>query len=104
LWNVPGRSTDDALTLLQRWYLSRCDGEWEHRHGVTIESLDNPGWRVTIDLAGLPMAGTGCDWAKIDRSEHDWLHWRVADQRFEGGCGATNLGELIGTFLVAVAG
>ena len=38
------------LERLQRWYLYRCDGDWEHSFGITIETLDNPGWMVTIDL------------------------------------------------------
>jgi Immunity protein 53 len=34
---------------LQVWYLAQCDGDWEHRHGVTIGTLDNPGWSLRID-------------------------------------------------------
>ncbi len=39
----------DAIERLVRWYAERCDGEWEHHHGVKVESLDNPGWRLEID-------------------------------------------------------
>ncbi|WP_175034254.1 Imm53 family immunity protein [Burkholderia lata] len=31
----------DSLPALQRWYESRCDGVWEHAHGIEIASLDN---------------------------------------------------------------
>ena len=44
--------TDQILLRLQRWYVSRCDGEWEHGMGVRIETLDNPGWQVVIDSGG----------------------------------------------------
>ena len=47
----------EPLSRLQTWYASQCDGDWEHQHGVSIGTLDNPGWRVTIDLAGTPLEG-----------------------------------------------
>ncbi len=40
----------DILAWLQDWYRSRCDGTWEHSYGVKIDTLDNPGWLVTVDL------------------------------------------------------
>jgi hypothetical protein len=36
---------------LQNWYLAKCDGDWEHEFGISIETLDNSGWMVTIDLS-----------------------------------------------------
>ncbi len=35
---------------LQKWYFVQCNEEWEHHNGINIETLDNPGWKVTIDL------------------------------------------------------
>jgi len=98
--DVARPDSDDPLALLQRWYLSRCDGEWEHRRGITIESLDNPGWRMTIDLG----AAIERDWTAVDRTELDWLHWRVTEGRFEAGCGPLNLPEAIRAFLVVAGG
>jgi Immunity protein 53 len=89
----------DCLYLLQRWYVAQCDSEWEHSYGVSIDTLDNPGWTLRIDLAGTRLAGTTRDWSKVERSEHDWLHWRVHDDRYEAACGPTNLNEAIVTFL-----
>ncbi len=40
----------NALEELQNWYLSECNEDWEHSYGVKIETLDNPGWSVTINL------------------------------------------------------
>ena len=91
----------DALYLLQRWYVGQCDGEWEHSYGVTIDTLDNPGWTVRIDLTGTPLEGATAGWTKSDRSEHDWLRWRIEDERFEAACGPTNLNEAIVAFLDA---
>lgn len=43
----------DLLHWLERWYQEQCDDEWEHSCGVTIETLDNPGWLVQADLQSL---------------------------------------------------
>lgn len=40
----------DSIKLLQNWYASQCDGEWEEQYGVKIDTLDNPGWNVRIGL------------------------------------------------------
>ena len=38
------------INWLENWYSSQCDGSWEHFYGIKIETLDNPGWAVEIDL------------------------------------------------------
>ena len=35
---------------LQDWYQQECDGNWEHQYGIKIDTLDNHGWYVAIDL------------------------------------------------------
>jgi len=48
--NLMGQIKMDTLSELQKWYEAECDGNWEHHYGVKIDTLDNPGWLVTIDL------------------------------------------------------
>jgi hypothetical protein len=46
------------VTTLRRfsdWYRSQCNDTWEHQYGIRIDSLDNPGWSVTISLTGTPL-------------------------------------------------
>jgi Immunity protein 53 len=43
-------TTTEALRKLQEWYQAQCDGESEHTYGITIETLDNPGCSVTVQL------------------------------------------------------
>ena len=31
------------------WYLSQCNGDWEHAYGVKIDTLDNPGWTLEVE-------------------------------------------------------
>ena len=45
----------DTLAWIENWYQSQCHGDWEHDYGIKIETLDNPGWRVVIDLAGTEL-------------------------------------------------
>ena len=45
----------DILAQLQAWYAQHCNGEWEHSSGITIQTCDNPGWWVKVDLAGTPL-------------------------------------------------
>jgi hypothetical protein len=78
-----GRNDDwapDAYTWLQGWYASHANGDWEHEYGVEIGTLDNPRWRVEIDLAGTELAGHEFNRLKSRRSAHDWLEaWVEGD-------------------------
>ena len=40
----------NSLEWLQSWYAAQCNDTWEHDHGITIDTLDNPGWHVRIDV------------------------------------------------------
>lgn len=42
-----------AITDIQDWFADRCDGIWEHRLGISIESTDNPGWLLTFKEMNL---------------------------------------------------
>ena len=88
-----------TLAQVQSWYADHCNGEWEHVHGVTIESLDNPGWRVRIDLKGTTLERR--PFVPIRRPEPDpeWIVCEVADGRFEGAGGPYMLEEILQRFL-----
>lgn len=90
----------DVLTWLQGWYASQTNGEWEHEYGVRIDTLDNPGWRVEIDLADTGLAPRGFDRREVHRSEHDWLVMWVADTKWQLACGRLNLAEGLDGFRV----
>ena len=62
-----------SLSWLQGWYMSRCDGDWEHTWGVRIDTLDNPGWTVRIDVAETNLESRPFDRFEYQRDEHDWL-------------------------------
>jgi hypothetical protein len=90
---------EDALTRIEQWYASQCDGSWEHQYGLRIETIDNPGWRVHIDLSGTQLRYRTLDEMSVDRTETNWLRWRAGDGKFEGFGGPGNLKELLHKFL-----
>ena len=82
-----------SLTWLQAWYMSNCDGDWEEGYGVSMETLDNPGWIVRLELPGTPLAGRTFDRFEYQRDEHDWLQMWLEDGALRLACGPLNLSE-----------
>lgn len=90
----------DVLEGLQDWYISMCNGDWEHTYGIKIENIDNPGWAISIELVGTPLYEVKFDAIKIQRADDDdWVQCRIENGNFEGRCGPKNLKEVIGIFL-----
>lgn len=89
----------NSIEWLQQFYFERCNNQWEHRYGVSIETLDNPGWLVTIDLRGTPMQGLALrelgEVGTINHSgangPHDWLNCKFEDQQVVGAGGPLSL-------------
>ncbi|GID91953.1 hypothetical protein Adi01nite_13650 [Amorphoplanes digitatis] len=88
----------DVWTWLQAWYVTQCDGEWEHEFGVKIETVDNPGWSVDIDIAHTGLAGKPYGRQQVHRSQHDWVITWEENSHFHAACGPLNLGEALHTF------
>ena len=74
----------NAVDFLQAWYQAQSNGEWERGRGVTIETLDTPGWMVTIDLAGTALDGRSMAVLQNERSPSDWLLCEVEQNQFRG--------------------
>lgn len=89
---------ESTLTFLIEWFDAHCDGEWEHDLGITIETLDNPGWSVDVHIGDTELEGVVTDWHKDEESEHVWLHWRSTGRMFEARCGPTNLPRALAAF------
>jgi hypothetical protein len=73
-----------ALDELQDWYVSQCDGDWEHDFGVTIDTLDNPGWIIKIDLDGTDLEGRFFETVERFESEQDWIKCWIEGKKFHG--------------------
>lgn len=95
----------NELTQIQDWYFSQCDGDWEHQYGLKIETLDNPGWSLEIDLAETELEqkpfklvekGTGVESVENDP---DWYSCKIEDKKFICHCGPHHLGTVFQIFL-----
>ncbi len=87
-----------AIEFLQAWYKGRCNGEWEKVKGVTIETMETPGWMVTIDLDETALASAAMRPVKIERSPGDWMECRVEHGQFIGMGDAGKLPAILQTF------
>ena len=91
----------DQLKRLSNWYSAQCNGEWEHKFGVHVGTLDNPGWTLRVSLQGTRAEGRALDRVRIERSLNDWLHCWVDQekQEFHAAMGSINLAEGVEAFL-----
>jgi hypothetical protein len=93
---------DSVLLRLQQWYASQCDGEWEHGDGVKIDTLDNPGWTVIIDIGNTSLKGKSFEPIQhglTEDSNQDWLHIKVEDDQFRAFGDPTKLSLMLECFL-----
>jgi len=88
----------DPIEFVQSWYRAQCNGFWEHAYGITIETLDNPGWMVTIDLAETPVEGRRMDPVRSELSENDWMVCTVEHHKFIGSGDPTKLPSVLEVF------
>ncbi|QDT02732.1 hypothetical protein K227x_11100 [Rubripirellula lacrimiformis] len=90
----------DSLDRLQQWYQSHCNGQWEHSNGVSIETLDNPGWSLRIDLSGTEYSGRKLD--RIDNgissAKRTWTARWIENDQFCAAGGPSTLPSLIESF------
>jgi hypothetical protein len=86
------------------WYQRHCDDSWEHQHGIRLETLDNPGWLLTVDLVHTDLQGRTMPEIREGVAPQDhpvsplWLHCFVADNRFQGACDPTQVARLFRIF------
>lgn len=99
----------DDLIWLEKWYSAQCQDNWANDRGVTIQSLDNPGWMVTIDLVGTPLEQRMADALLLrdgmpPSAENgnvggtDWIECAVKNGRFTGAGDPRKLHAVIRCF------
>ena len=88
-----------VINLIESWYNSNCDGEWEHVWGIKITTLDNPGWCVEIDLSDTKLEGKHFNDIYNIIDDNDWIDCRVEDNIFIGGGDSFKLGDILSIFI-----
>ena len=89
----------DSIQKLQVWYSKQCNGSWEHQCGVSIDTLDNPGWTIAIDLVGTDLESMQMESIVEENDETDWLHCKIENGRFVGNGGPFKLSAILSLFL-----
>ncbi len=89
----------NSLDSLGEWYATQCNGEWEHGYGIRIDTLDNPGWYVVIELTGTALERLRLEKRAVEKSEQDWFRIEVKDKKFLGVGDPWKLGYIIEEFL-----
>ena len=88
----------DELKWLQEWYSSKCDGEWEEYYGIKINTIDNPGWLVEVDILETEYEDKKFAPINVDNSEEDWIQCKVENGKFIGAGDQTKLSQIISVF------
>lgn len=95
----------ELLAALQAWYSSQCNGDWEHHYGIKIDTCDNPGWWVKIDLTDTPLQSArfatlseNFDANGFQRGPR-WLHCYIEGAVWNGAGDETSLARILQSFL-----
>jgi hypothetical protein len=91
-----GAMTD--IEWLQRWYKSNCVGDWEHRFGIKMDTIDNPGWLLEVDLSYTDLEDIFFEPVDVTKSDHDWFYCYVKDNQFCAYGDPFKLAKLISIF------
>ena len=111
----------NVVQELQNWFISQCNGEWEHKLAIEIQSCDNPGWWVKIDLKDTALENRefkiiskNVSQKLIDQAmgrvrppfaaespivSNDWMLCYVQDGKFDGAGDSSKLEEILSIFL-----
>ncbi len=89
---------ENNFEWLQKWYKSQCDGDWEHEYGIKIETVDNPGWYVVINLQGTECEGVPFSSVQFEIDEMNWYFCLLRNNAFEASCGCCNLDKVLQIF------
>lgn len=85
----------ESFDWLQRFFLSNCDGEWEHYRGCTISTDSFPGWSLKFDLNCTSYADIELDELESENGPFDQMKCRMKDGVFTAFCGPRQLAECI---------
>lgn len=88
-----------TIAILDKWYSSRCNGVWELKHGVRIDTIAEGGWWIRIDLSASELQTVASLIEPInlspEESGNSWVFFNVIDDAIIGSCAAGMLDDLL---------
>ncbi|MBC1451039.1 rhodanese-related sulfurtransferase [Listeria welshimeri] len=88
----------DILSWVEDWYKEHCDGVWEHDYGITIGTLDNPGWYVRINLNGTSLLNKNFENIDLMVDDKNWIKCIKENEEFKGFGDSHKLITILGYF------
>lgn len=88
----------EIFDWLAKWFESECDGDWEHENQIKIQTLDNPGWDIEIDLRNTSLENLSIINDTVQLSLNDWYYYEINNQKFKAGGDLNKLIFLISKF------
>ncbi len=88
----------NLIDWVSKWFLLECNGDWEHENQIRIETVDNPGWDIEIDLRDTSLEDVEIMNHVVERSKNDWYFFDVKNKKFVGGGDLTKLNFLLFKF------
>ena len=70
------------INWLQNWFDAQCDSDWEHGNGIRIETIDNPGWNIEIDLNGTHLELIQKEWQLLEISNDNWVGYKIENNLY----------------------
>ena len=88
----------DSVAWLQTWLIQQSTDDWRLGSGISVQTLDNPGWWVVIDLAGTGLESR--PFVELHRisEKSDWMQCKVDGGKFQGLGGPCRLAEILSIF------
>lgn len=82
----------ETIERIQDWYKINCNGDWEHSYGYKIETLDNPGWAIKIDLAETALENIEFQREfQNPKNDNDWFQIHTENNILNIYCGPENM-------------
>ncbi|EQA62949.1 Imm53 family immunity protein [Leptospira alexanderi] len=74
--------SETMFSWLMKWYESQCDGDWEHEYGIDINTKQDRGWQVKIEVNFTELDGVAIDHSLIQKGAGDWYSFSLKDGKF----------------------
>ncbi len=82
----------ETIERIQDWYKINCNGDWEHSYGFKIETLDNPGWAIKIDIAETALENLEFQREyQNPKNDSDWFQIRTENKILNIYCGPESM-------------